>query len=297
MLQTRLVIGSVLAVLGLGVLIADEYLAPWYPGWFLLVLALGLASCIELFWLVGQSYKFASWLCFVGVVVLLSMNWLARVPIPWWPRLDLWTCILIAFIAYFFSLFLVEMAYYRQPGEVMIRMSLSLWMVAYLGLLPCFLVQLRWHGYVAGDSTYDPRLGTVALLLAIFVPKCCDIGAYFTGRWFGRNRMSPVISPKKTWEGALGGLCFAALITVIIDNASPVSLLHQNLWAEIGFGVTVGGAGILGDLAESMIKRDCNTKDASAVLPGFGGVLDVIDAVLFAAPVAYLWLVLFDSSL
>jgi phosphatidate cytidylyltransferase len=297
MLRTRILVGSILAVVGLGILFLDEYLAPWFPGWYLMVMGLGLATCYELFWVVGQSYKFASWLCFGGVVVLLSMNWLARVPAPWWPKLDLSTCLVFAFVAYFFALFLVEMAYYRQPDGVMVRMPLSLWMVAYLGILPSFLVQLRWHGYDPGNPEYDPRLGTMALLLAIFVPKCCDIGAYFTGRWFGRNRLSPAISPKKTWEGALGGLALAALVTVLIDNVGPVPLLHQQWWAEIGFGVTVGSAGILGDLAESMIKRDCNTKDTSQAVPGFGGVLDVIDAVLFAAPVAYLWLVLLGPSI
>src|SRR5882724_1686981 len=146
MLQTRLLVGTILALVGLGVLVADERLAPWYPGWLLIVLGLGLATCHELFWLVGQSYKFASGLSYVGVVVLLSMNWLAH--FPGWPEETaspgLWLCLLLllAFIVYFFSLFLVEMAYYRQPDGVTVRMSVSLWMVAYLGLLPTFLVQL-----------------------------------------------------------------------------------------------------------------------------------------------------------
>src|SRR5262249_1977461 len=125
----------------------------------------------------------------------------------------------------------------------------------------------------------------------IFVPKCCDIGAYFAGRWFGRTRMTPVLSPKKTWEGALGGLTLATLVAIGLDRLGPAPLLNRELWAEIGFGVTVGGAGILGDLGESLIKRESQQKDASQVVPGFGGVLDVIDAVLFAGPVAYLWLV------
>ena len=68
------------------------------------------------------------------------------------------------------------------------------------------------------------------------------------------------------------------------------TVLHGGDWAAIGFGLTVGLAGVLGDLAESLIKRDCRRKDASDTVPGFGGVLDVIDSILFAAPVAYLWL-------
>lgn len=131
----------------------------------------------------------------------------------------------------------------------------------------------------------------MALALAIFVPKSCDIGAYFTGRLLGRHRMTPVLSPKKTWEGAAGGLAVAMMVAVALDRLGPASLLQGCVFLEVGFGLTVGLAGMLGDLAESLLKRDCQKKDASQVVPGFGGILDVVDALLFAAPVAYLWLV------
>jgi len=132
----------------------------------------------------------------------------------------------------------------------------------------------------------------VALALAIFVPKSCDVGAYFTGRLLGRHRMAPVLSPKKTWEGAAGGLIAAILACVLIDRLAPVAVLQEEWLLEIGFGLTLGTAGMLGDLAESLIKRDCQSKDASHAVPGFGGVLDVVDAVIFAAPPAYGWLTL-----
>jgi phosphatidate cytidylyltransferase len=102
--------------------------------------------------------------------------------------------------------------------------------------------------------------------------------------------MTPVLSPKKTWEGAAGGLLAAVLVTVALDRLGPEPLLRQRWWAEAGFGLSVGGAGMLGDLAESLVKRDCRQKDASQAVQGFGGILDVIDAVLLAAPVAYFWL-------
>ena len=129
--------------------------------------------------------------------------------------------------------------------------------------------------------------GVPALSLAIFVPKCCDIGAYFTGRVLGCHRMSPILSPKKTWEGLAGGLTAAILVAVGLNRYKAV--LPNDLVAA-GFGLTVGVAGVLGDLAESLIKRDCRQKDASQVVPGFGGVLDVVDSVVYAAPVVYLWL-------
>jgi phosphatidate cytidylyltransferase len=134
----------------------------------------------------------------------------------------------------------------------------------------------------------------MALALAAFVPKCCDIGAYSMGRLFGRHKMTPILSPKKTWEGAAGGLAAAVLVTMAMDRFGP-ALLHRNPALEIAFGLTVGLAGMLGDLAESLLKRDCARKDASSAVPGFGGVLDVVDAVIFAAPVAYTWLALVNG--
>jgi phosphatidate cytidylyltransferase len=133
------------------------------------------------------------------------------------------------------------------------------------------------------------------LALAIFVPKCTDIGAYFTGRFLGRHPLAPVLSPKKTWEGAAGGFLAAVLATILIDRLGPANPLREDALWEVGFGISVGGAGILGDLAESLIKRDCRQKDASHLVPGFGGVLDVVDAILFAAPVAYWWCLAADK--
>jgi phosphatidate cytidylyltransferase len=154
----------------------------------------------------------------------------------------------------------------------------------YLGLLPSFLAQLRWL------NVDKPLVGTMALALAIFVPKVCDIGAYFTGRFLGRHKMAPVLSPKKTWEGAAGGLLAAIAISVALDRVTAVSPLHGDLLLEMGFGLSMGIVSMLGDLAESMIKRDCGHKDASQAVPGFGGILDVVDSVIFPAPLAYLWM-------
>src|SRR5204862_7953004 len=130
------------------------------------------------------------------------------------------------------------------PGASVVRVALLAWLSGYLGLLPCYLAQLRWQ---AEDGS--ARRGTLALALALFVPKCCDIGAYFTGRFLGRHPMAPVLSPKKTWEGAAGGLVTAMLVAVGLNRLGPV--VRGGLAAELAFGATVGGAGMPGDLAES----------------------------------------------
>jgi len=198
---------------------------------------------------------------------------------------DPWRVIVAAFAAVVLAAFLLEMATFVEPGHSVARISLALFVVAYLGVLPSFLVQLRWLPPLPGPAADVPR-GVGALALAIFVPKCCDIGAYFTGRLFGKHKMSPVLSPKKTWEGFAGGVGAAVITAFLLNRAFPAL---SGDWVALGFGVTVGVLGVLGDLAESLIKRDCQKKDASQAVPGFGGVLDVVDSIIFTAPVAYAW--------
>jgi phosphatidate cytidylyltransferase len=287
MLRTRLWMGAVLVALVLGVLLLDNYLAPWYPFLFGVVLLLGLAGCHELLQLLDAARRPAAWLCYAAVTALVLANWLpmtlALVRPQWISAPDPWYWIVGTFAGAIGAAFLVEMATFRTPGNAVPRMALTVWIVGYLGLLPSFLLQLRWL-----DVRETGRLSSLALALAVFVPKCGDIGAYFTGRFLGRHRMTPILSPKKTWEGAAGGLSAAVLAALAI--ASMGSVVRGGPVSAAGLGLTLGIAGMLGDLAESLIKRDCERKDASQAVPGFGGVLDVVDSILFAAPVAYWWL-------
>jgi phosphatidate cytidylyltransferase len=124
--------------------------------------------------------------------------------------------------------------------------------------------------------------------------KGADTGAYTLGRLAGRHKLWPRLSPNKTLEGAVGGLVFGVLASLAVFAVARFALHAPglDLPQAVGFGAVVGSAAQLGDLMESMIKRDCAVKDASAALPGFGGVLDVMDSLLFAGPVAYgYWLI------
>lgn len=292
MLKTRLWMGAILIALTIGMLIGDQHLAPWFP--FLLLFQIGLTflACYELVNLLGRARVPQTAVCYVGVLTLAFSNWLIHYALPAPSPQDaggmhhaLFWLILIGILTGFLLVtFLYEMATFLAPGRSVERMALTWLVLGYLGLLPCFFAQIRW---LPGDH----QANSVRLALAIFVPKCCDIGAYTFGRLFGRHKMTPVLSPKKTWEGAIGGLATAALVAIGIDRLGPTPVLAQDYRWEVGFGLTVGLAGMLGDLAESLLKRDCQTKDASASVPGFGGVLDVVDAILFAAPVSYFWFI------
>jgi phosphatidate cytidylyltransferase len=286
----RLWMGALMALLAAGALLADGYLATWlggrfYPCLFVAVLLLIILSCLELHALLAALGRPPLFLTLTGAVLLSLASWSS-----WLRELphDPWRDVAWTFAALVLMYFVYEMAVFRQPGNIVVRTALFVWTLAYLGLLPAFLVQLRfWPDEVDGPSAQ--ARGSAALALVIFVPKCGDIGAYFTGRYLGRHRMTPLLSPKKTWEGFAGGM-LTAVATALLLGWLVVPLFRHGAVEAVLFGLVVGVAGVLGDLAESLIKRDCGAKDASRTVPGFGGVLDVVDSVLFAAPVAYWWL-------
>lgn len=154
----------------------------------------------------------------------------------------------------------------------------GLFALAYLPLLACFVSLML----APADG---PRRTVIFLILAV----CSDVGGYATGVLFGRHLMAPAISPKKTWEGFAGSLaaCVAGgAITLPL-------LLHGQVWQGVVLGLAALAAATLGDLAESMIKRDLEIKDMGSVLPGHGGVLDRIDSLLITAPVVWLLLAVF----
>ncbi|MCL2623991.1 MAG: phosphatidate cytidylyltransferase [Planctomycetaceae bacterium] len=162
-----------------------------------------------------------------------------------------------------------------RPGGVTINLAGAVFIMGYLGLLTCFIILLR--------MTY----GLVPLLMMIAIVKMNDTGAFTVGRIFGRHKMAPELSPKKTIEGGIGGLIFAIFTSWFCFYVfQPASLAITN-W--LLFGLVVSLAGSLGDLAGSLIKRDVGKKDSGSLIPGFGGFLDLFDSLILAAPVAFFW--------
>ncbi len=131
-----------------------------------------------------------------------------------------------------------------------------------------------------------------ALLWVLLVTKACDIGAYFTGKAIGTHKLIPWLSPGKTWEGLMGGVVFSGVVGYV---AWPLVVGHvegstPSPWVGAIAAVFFGLIGQAGDLTESMLKRDAGVKDSGKSVPGFGGVLDVIDSPLLVGPFAYWWL-------
>jgi phosphatidate cytidylyltransferase len=187
---------------------------------------------------------------------------------------------------------------------------------ALAALAVTFIVILAWRlpggsdGYVADVTAgvltliYLPGMAVfVGLMLAqpdgahrtllfVILAVCSDTGGYFAGILAGRHYMAPSISPKKTWEGFAG----SAAACLIAGWLGMTLLLPGGVWGGLALGAAAVVAATLGDLAESMIKRDLQTKDMSSLLPGHGGVLDRLDSLLIVAPVAWLLMTVFLSS-
>ena len=174
-----------------------------------------------------------------------------------------------------------------DPREGLAVFTTTTFGALYVGLLG-FVARL---GQTGASVDPDALLGWLGaerawILLLLLVVWAYDTAAYFTGRRFGRHGFMRHISPSKTVEGVVGGVAAAAVVGAVV-----VALLGRPWLAGLGFGVVVAAAAQAGDLAESMLKRAAGAKDSGSLIPGHGGLLDRIDSFLFAAPVAFFYVV------
>ncbi|WP_435019262.1 phosphatidate cytidylyltransferase [Tundrisphaera sp. TA3] len=296
MLAHRLASGVTLVAILLAVLALDEWLAPWFPLWLATALVVMLRCGLEMVGLLEATEVRPSTPAVCGgLVAVIAANWAphlvewaGRAADPHLPatfnptdRIEVLAWPFLAFVATLLATFLAMSVRFRGPGSTTATIAGTCFVVAYIGLLGSFMLQMRWFE--------GPYHGLIPLAALVATAKGTDIGAYTLGRILGRHKLWPVLSPNKTIEGGIGGLLFAVGGSLAVSAISRY-LLHAPCleWGPaIGFGLAIGVAAQLGDLMESMIKRDCERKDASSALPGFGGVLDVLDSLLFAAPVAY----------
>lgn len=182
----------------------------------------------------------------------------------------------------------------RNRQQSLVHWALTLSGATYIGWTLAHFVLLR---AIDGPPLLRAPLsflrlepGAAWIVCVMTITFVNDTGAYFTGRALGRHRMAPYISPKKSWEGALGGLIAATL-----SGAALVPLLGLPIMVVMGglLGAVGSITGQAGDLAESLIKRQVDIKDSGNIIPGHGGILDRIDSLLFTAPVLYYMIVIF----
>ena len=165
--------------------------------------------------------------------------------------------------------------------QAVTRISSTILGVVYVGWLGSHFVLLRELPRQAG---LDYQLGARFVFLAIVLTWSCDTGAYFVGRTLGRHPLIPRISPRKTVEGAIGGVVFALAAAVVAQRTFAGYL---QLPVALGLALLASLAGIAGDLVESLMKRDSNVKDSARLIPGHGGTLDRFDSLFFSLPLIY----------
>jgi len=196
---------------------------------------------------------------------------------------DFEICVLLLFVFVVFG----RQFFTRLRGEEPLQsMAYTLFGLLYVVWLFSFVTKLVFLAPRIDDAVSGHWL----VLWLVIVTKFCDMGAYLVGMLFGKHPLVPTISPKKTWEGLVGSLLFAQLggLLGFYFLGAPLAFLN---WSHVVLlGLLIGCAAVIGDLAESMIKRSVGAKDSGKLLPGIGGVLDLIDSLLFTAPILYFYL-------
>ena len=184
----------------------------------------------------------------------------------------------------------------REKGYAIDRTLSAVFVSMYVGLPMALLVSLRSLGNLDPSVSSSGNWGLAALITMIAVTKSADAGAYFVGRAIGRHKLIPRLSPGKTWEGVGGGIltstivafaCLHWLFPALVPTASALTLI-QCILGAIVLGPVLAIAGMMGDLAESLVKRDAGVKDSGSWLPGLGGVWDVTDSLIAAVMPAFL---------
>ena len=236
----------------------------------------------------------------VSAVILVICHWAATPGTLSWFGTPAWITKLLGEELVWFGLVVAVLgalwlqATKRDNDRTFESISSTLFGVLYVWFLASFLVKLRhlnMAGMLGDNGLSESALGswnvtgTGFLLSCVAVSKLADVGGYLFGRKFGRHKMIPRISPNKSWEGLIAGLALSVGAAYVLWVAELLPLGAS--WTVAVYGLLVGGMGTLGDLAESLLKRGSGRKDTDDLVPGFGGVLDVVDSLLLSAPVAY----------
>ncbi|MFC1738126.1 phosphatidate cytidylyltransferase [Planctomycetota bacterium] len=284
MLRHRLFFGTLMTVLFTAVVLFDG----WLDGGITASAAddkavQGTILCLLIALLaIPAQLEFSKLACAKNIRIFKPVSILGSIlfaGIWYWPQLTTITLqMYVLFLSVFvlLGLFLYQWFYYGTLG-VISNCGANFFSIIYLGFLSSFVLGIRLD------------FGLWELLMFIFVVKSADIGAYTIGKLFGSHKFSPAISPGKTWEGMAGAVAVAIAVAVLF----AVFFGIMGVLSAALFGLCFAFIGQLGDLVESMLKRDAEQKDSaspdSTGIPGFGGLLDVIDSPLAAAPFAYLF--------
>jgi phosphatidate cytidylyltransferase len=273
MLKQRILTALVLIPIVLGILFYAPY--PVFEGAAAVLMLLGAWEWSKL---MGLSQRYARLLYLALIALLLAL-------VYWW---EFTSEIVLVIGGVWWSLITLTLIYLVYQKRAL---TLPAWLVGISGI---FTIVPCWVG-LSILRTIPSGNGDILILLLLLCVWGADTGAYFSGRFFGRHKLAPLISPKKTWEGCYGGAVTIALVISIyglLENIPGYGLI-----AWLGVGLLILVVSIVGDLFESLLKRGRSIKDSGQLLPGHGGILDRLDSLFAAAPVFALSIIIFGEQL
>lgn len=290
MLGTRLLVSAVLIPLFIALCWLDARLGRSAVILMPLALLIALQASLEIAALFRLPKLSRSGVVAGNLLILLAF-WGTHLLLPerFWS--DPWVAMLLpigaaalAFVVLVQMVLFVGLSQFREAGGHIPRLSAEVFALSYIGMLLVTVASLRWVG--------EGSLGYLALGSLVIGAKIGDVGGYTFGRLFGKQKLAPTLSPGKTRAGAVGAILTAAIGTALwIRYAGPLFAPEATIgsWPHLlAFGTLLGIVGLIGDLAESLLKRDAGMKDASHLMPAFGGLLDLVDSILYAGPAALL---------
>lgn len=246
------------------------------------ILALAVLGAVQEIAPILRSLRTQASRRLLSACALLGLASCALLPATFSPQTSVAIVATTAGVAMFISLLFYTR--HKSTQGVVLATGVALICFVYLGLMSGFLYLIRRD------------FGGWELLAVLLITKSYDIGAFFTGSAIGKHKLIPWLSPGKTWEGLVGGMVLSTLIAIGVlhlgrslaqDQQTLRPLLAIPVWQAAAIGAGFGLVGQAGDLIASVFKRDAGVKDYSKLLPGFGGIMDVLDSPLLVAPVAF----------
>ncbi len=289
MLKHRLISGVMLAVM---VVVVANFLPS--PACWLLIVVLGALAQYEFYTMMDKAnLPVFRYVGMAGGAAVISATYWTIGPRPEqlaagyrWENMVLLLSALAVFVRQF------PQKNNEQPVVTMACTLLGIWYVAFL---MNYFTRLGFAWRDGGMMHTVGPTGRMMVLYLVGVVKISDVGAYFAGRFLGRHKLYPRLSPKKTWEGLLGGVVSSLVLSLLFYHLAGgrLGVLYLTAADAVILGLVLPVAGVLGDLFESLLKRSSGVKDSGTLIPGMGGVLDVMDSLLFGAPMLYAYAVLF----
>lgn len=280
MLKQRLISGCIVAGL---FLVALTFLPPWAG--FIMLLVMSTLGQLEFYHMLDAAGipSFRYWGTAGGALILATTFF--------WPEADRTLMETIALSGILLVIFIRQFPQKNNPLPLA-TLGCTLLGIMYVPYLFNFITRMAVEWNADRSLPCMSQTGGVLILYLVAVVKVTDMGAYFTGRACGRHKLFPRISPAKTWEGLAGGIISAVAASFLFNWLTDFHLGDLSLRPRdviiLGLGLAV--AGTVGDLFESLLKRASSTKDSGVIAPGLGGILDIIDSLLFGGPILYAYI-------